>query len=470
MNPLIAEQFLTDPRITEAKRLLHKALAHHQSTLTQIRPADPARKIPYDALIEKFNESRGGKLYFPFLGSGIGNGPFVELADGSVKFDFISGIGVHHFGHSNPTLINAGMDAALRDTIMQGNLQQNLESTTISADLLERARPNSNLQHCFLTTSGAMANENALKLAFHKKPGSTRILALEHTFAGRTLALSALTDKAAYRTGLPNSLNVDYLPYFDHANPEASTARALATLRTHFDRYPNQHAALWCELVLGEGGFYPGSTDFFTALMKEAKSKNIAIVADEIQTFGRTHQLFAFQHFGLGEFVDIVTIGKMLQLCATLFTDPFKPAPGIMSQTFTASTSAIFAADAILKSLLTENLFGDTGKNAQLHARFVHHFNAIAARHPTWINGPYGLGGMIAFTPFDGSEKFAKLLLTELFDSGVLAFYNGANPTRIRFLPPLPILTEAHIDTVCTILEAALAKLAIPNPATEKTT
>jgi 4-aminobutyrate aminotransferase-like enzyme len=476
--PLSAEQFLSDPAIAQAKHLMLQSLAAHQKPLAAIRPPDPARKIPYDDLINHFNSARGGNLFFPYLGSGFGNGPFVELADGSVKLDFINGIGVHHFGHSNAKLIAAALDAALRDTIMQGNLQQNTESTKIAATLVQRANSHvpqppsavssnnvplppsavSSLAHCFLSTSGAMANENALKLAFHKRPNTTRVIAFEHTFAGRTLALSSLTDKAAYRIGLPPALEVDYLPYFDHANPEASTTRAVETLRHLLDRYPNQHAALWCELVLGEGGFYPGSEKFFQSLITLARSKNLLIVADEIQTFGRTPQLFAFQHFNLDP--DIVTMGKMLQICATLFTDALRPAPGIISQTFTASTSAIFAAQTILSDLLTPDLFGPAGKNTTLHNKFVDHFNAIATRHPAWIRGPYGLGGMIAFTPFDGAEEKTKKLLHALYQNGLIAFYNGSNPTRIRFLPPLPILTESHITVACQILESTMAQLA----------
>ena len=79
-------------------------------------------------MLQKFGDIRGGTLYFPYLGSGIGRGPLVELADGSVKYDMISGIGVHYLGHSHPALIAASIDAAIRDTIMQGNLQQNVES------------------------------------------------------------------------------------------------------------------------------------------------------------------------------------------------------------------------------------------------------------------------------------------------------------------------------------------------------
>ena len=60
-----------------------------------------------------------------------------------------------------------------------------------------------------------MANENALKLLFHYQPRKTRILAFEGCFIGRTLALASITDKAKYRDGLPGTLSVDYLPFFD---------------------------------------------------------------------------------------------------------------------------------------------------------------------------------------------------------------------------------------------------------------
>jgi acetylornithine aminotransferase len=460
MIPLAAEKLFADPRVQQARELLLQALAEHQRPLTAVRPPNPERKTTYDETLRQFGATRAGNLFFPYLGSGMGHGPFVELADGSVKFDLISGIGVQHFGHAHPALAAASFDAALRDTVMQGNLQQNVESAALAGDLLQRAAPGTRLAHCFFTSSGAMANENALKIAFHKRPGTTRILAFEHAFAGRTLALACITDKPGYRVGLPAALAVDYLPFFDPSDPAGSTNRTLAVLRAHTARYPRQHAALWCEFVQGEGGFHPGSREFFAALAGEAQAQQIAVVADEIQTFGRTSRLFAFQHFGLEALVDIVTVGKMLQVCATLFTDALRPGPGLLSQTFTASTSAILAARVIVRELLSEKLFGPAGRNMEVHARFAARFDAIARTHPAWVRGPYGLGGMIAFTPFDGSEEKVKKLLHALFANGVIAFYNGGHPTRLRFLPPVPVLTDAHIDSVCDILETTLAQVA----------
>jgi acetylornithine aminotransferase len=220
MGELAASKLAADPRVAEAKRLLGEALRDAQAALTGVRPPDPALRQGYLETLARFGALRGGPLYYPYLGSGLGKGALVELADGSVKFDFISGIGVHYLGHNHPDLLAAGVDAALSNTVMQGNLQQNVESETLTRRLLDGAnRRGAKLAHAFLTSSGAMANENALKVAFQKKTGSDRVLAFAHCFAGRTLALSQVTDKAAYRLGLPETLSVDYVPFHDESRP-----------------------------------------------------------------------------------------------------------------------------------------------------------------------------------------------------------------------------------------------------------
>src|SRR4051812_46269992 len=210
LNP-IAPSLFADPRVAQAKELLRAALVDHQKQITGVRPPNPERKVAYEELLKHFGAARGGALFFPYLGSGIGNGALVELADGSVKYDMISGIGVHYFGHSHPMLLDTGIDAALRDTVMQGNLQQNVESVALAKILIEfanRQGQQPRIAHGFLTSSGAMANENALTIAFQKHPPASRVLAFSHGFAGRSMALSQMTDKAAYRAGLPKVLDI----------------------------------------------------------------------------------------------------------------------------------------------------------------------------------------------------------------------------------------------------------------------
>lgn len=451
---LVASELFSDPRFQQAKQQMLEVVREHSEKLTEVKLPDPARKKPYDELIANFAEARGGKLWFPYIGSGVGNGVFVELSDGSVKYDCICGIGPHFFGHSHPMLMEAAMDAAITDTIMQGNLQQNNDSLVLTNALLSA----SGLDHCFLSTSGAMANENALKIAFQYKSPAGRILAFDKCFLGRTLIESQVTDKPAFRQGLPLTHHIDYLPFYDPAQPELSKQQALDALKKYLQRYPKQHAVMIIELVQGEAGFYYASKDFFLPLIQLAKEHEIIILFDEVQTFARTPQLFAFQHFELEEFADIVTIGKISQVCATLFRTEYKPLPGLLSQTFTGSTASIKAAIAILDALLTGGYYGTNGKIQKVYDYFSQKLNHIAIKFPNAIHGPYGIGSMIAFTPFDGDFLRAAKITQDLFEAGVMTFIAGTNPTRIRFLLPAGVIQESDMDAIALILEQVLAK------------
>lgn len=450
---LAAEKLQTDPRVVEAKRLLREAVHDHQSALTGIRGSLPGRTRCYAEMLERATAVRGGSLFFPYLGSGLGRGALVELADGSVKYDMITGIGVHVFGHSDEDLVNTGVDAAIADSIMQGNLQQNADPALFSEELVSVAcESGAALRHCFLSTSGATANENALKMLFQAKAPANRLLTFSNTFAGRTMALSQVTDRPQNRVGLPTVLAVDYVPFFDSADPEGSIARSLAALREHLARYPGLHAGMMMEPIQGEGGYYVAASEFFVALCDELRRHKIPVYFDEVQTFGRTSRMFAFQHLGLDEYADVATVGKMTQVCATLFRDELTPKPGLVSQTFTGSTSSIMAARSILRRLRQGNYYGPDGRIAQIHARFVQHFNTLHAKYPEAISGPWGLGGMVAFTAFGGDAAKTKLVMNRLYEAGVITFVAGDNPKRIRMLPPLGAVTDEDIDNVCGIL------------------
>ena len=104
--------------------------------------------------------------------------------------------------------------------------------------------------------------------------------------------------------------------------------------------------------------------------------------------------------------------------------------------------------------------FGAEGRNMAVHARFARRLEKLHRAHPDWLSGPWGLGAMVVMTPLDGTEAKAKQFVQELFATGVIGFVAGANPIRVRFLPPVPIVTDADIDAVCDIIEATLAKVA----------
>ncbi len=459
-NGLLADKLLADPRVEQARQLLVEALRDCQSSIDAANAPDP--KLTGDAakLLERMADARGGGLYFPYLASGIGNGPWVELVDGSVKLDFITGIGVHGAGHSQVGQLQAGITAALQDTAMQGNLQQHRRSVGIVERLLKLARVGAApLDHCLLTTSGAMANENALKIAFHNRAPADRVIALDSCFAGRSIATAQLTDRPLYRTGLPTALAVDYIPPADPVQSEESINCSLYALDKHLRRHPGKYAALWLELVAGEGGYYPGSTEYFTKLIQRAKADNLLIIFDEVQTFGRLSKPFAFQHFQLDQYADLVTIGKITQLCATFYGESLKPKGPILSQTFTAASSSIEAAMAMLDEMDCHGCFGQDGNNMRMQEHFASGLQRLASKYPGKLSGPFGCGMMVAFTPGDGSADVAKDMVQALYDAGLMSFVAGGNPARIRYLPPPAVTTVEHIDAALEIMEAVLGQM-----------
>lgn len=454
MNTLIAKGFFSDPEIAKAKNQLVDCLKEHQKKIIGIKPAVSDLEVHYEELIQAFSQIRGANLWYPYLGSGIGKGSLVELLDGSVKLDMISGIGVHQFGHSHPELAAICVEAALSDIIMQGNLQQNQEGLELSQLLINH----SGMPHCFLSSSGVMANENALKVAFQKNAPANRILAFDRCFAGRTLTFSQVTDKPSFREGLPLNIPVDYVPYYDSSRPEESTREALEALKKHLHRYPKMHALMIFELVQGEGGFYSGTTAFFKPLMELLKDHRVAIFADEIQSFARTSKLFAYQHFGLEELIDITALGKLSLACATLFTEEYKPKGGLLSQTFTSSTAALRASKWVIQKLIDGQFFGPIGRNMEIQKRFHGHLQDIQDRHANKIKGPFGVGAMVAFTLGDGALDKTTQMAHDLFDEGLITFIAGNKPTRIRMLPPAGVLTNEEIDQAVHIIEQTALK------------
>ncbi len=454
------DDLILDPRVAQARDLLASALQQQRAKIDGIRPPIPALVEPYQAKLARLATARGGATYFPYISSGLGNGPLVQLGDGSVKLDFIVGIGVHGMGHSDPKMLQATIDAALEDTVMQGNLQHDESSLLMCEKLIELARQQgAPLDHCLLSTSGAMANENSLKIAFHHRAPASRVICIDNCFAGRTLALAALTDRPAYRSGLPATLDVDYITMFHPRDPEGTSRSALDGLHRLLDRYPGQHACLWLELVAGEGGYYPGTAEYFQSLCRACRERGVLVIFDEVQTFSRLSRPFAFQHFGLDEYADIVTLGKITQVCATLFGAALKPKGPILSQTFTASTASIRCGLSVLDHLQSKGCFGDDGWNMRRHRYFRSRLEGIAAKYPGRLSGPYGEGMMIAFTPGDGSEETAKKVLTRLYDEGLMGFVAGSNPTRLRFLPPPGVTEESHIDLACDCIERVVRTL-----------
>ena len=211
-----SRSLLDSPRFRAAKKELLDAIAQSSTRVQGVKPAPaaPESREAYLKSIQDFERDRGRDLYFPFLSSGLGSGPFVELTDGSVKWDMITAIGVNFFGHSHPELMGELING-VSSGVMQGNLQPGVEAKEILSTILSKIGSNCRINHAWLMCSGTMSNEIALKIIRQKKAPATKILAFRDCFAGRSTAMQEITDNPGYRQGQPVYGEVYYLPFYN---------------------------------------------------------------------------------------------------------------------------------------------------------------------------------------------------------------------------------------------------------------
>lgn len=441
-----------------------------QAKITGVRGSQADRKVTLDAWMARTAEVKGRPAFYPYLGTGLGNGALVELVDGSVKWDMISGIGVHMFGHGDPEMVEAALIGSLSDVVMQGHLQFNADSTAFAEFLAAEASKSSRLKHCFVSNSGCMVNEAALKICQQKTGAAPRVIAFADCFMGRSTTMAQIGDGPAYRQGVALNVLVDYMPFYDPELGARSTEMAVWHLRQMLDRYPKQHSCFVMEPIQGEGGFNVAPREFFIPLIELCRERGVPIWFDEVQSFGRTTSMFAFDTLGLGEYADVVTIGKMSQACACLHTADMNPKPGLLAGTFTASTTAFHVGLRALTRMRDGGYYGAQGRIAKLHEAFRSHADALVKKHPEWFppiplafgrsstRTVGGLGGMMRLTPFGGDKERINALLKNLFEDGIITLGCGHGPYHLRFLPPIGVFTPEQFGPVFAILEKTLAR------------
>src|SRR5262249_38603073 len=155
----------------------------------------------------------------------------------------------------------------------------------------------------------------------------------------------------------------------------------------------------------------------------------VAVWIDEIQTFGRTGELFAYQTLDLGAHVDVVTIGKALQAAATLYTDEYNPRPGLVSGTFAGSTVGLAIGRRIVDRLLADGFLGRQGRIARLGRLAQTSLGQLAQElGPRRISGLDGVGAMWALELAGADHAGVVRVLRRCFDAGLLLYYGGTGP------------------------------------------
>ena len=457
-DQLIGNLLKKSPEVQMHVTALVKEAVKHSEHLTGVRPPNEKFQKEAQSHIDHVGKLRGRPLYFNYLGTGLGRGPYVELEDGSVKLDLINGIGVHLMGHSHPKVMEAAIRGAMSDVTNQSHLQANDEYEKMLNHLVRMGSRQSKLKYAWLATCGTMANENAVKMARQKHSPARMMIAMADAFAGRSTLMAEVTDNKEYKVGLPEYNEVLRIPFYD-AKKSRSSEDALRIFKEHVARHEGNIACFGFEPMLGEGGYKVAPKSFFEPILAFCREKKIANWFDEVQTFARTGEMFAFETLGLGEYVDICTIAKTAQVGATLFTEEYNPKPGLIAGTFAGASAALSAGNAILDMMTNDGFTGPQGKIAHIHKKFVGMLNEL---NETTCKGQLreagGLGLMIAVIPFDGSKEKVATLVKTLFKNGLICYNCGHDPYRLRFLVPA-VMQDSDIEVAKGIFEKSMNEM-----------
>ncbi|MGN0428360.1 MAG: aspartate aminotransferase family protein [Agathobacter sp.] len=371
-----------------------------------------------------------------------GEGVYLYDTDGKKYLDFAAGIAVCALGYSNEAYKNA-LKTQVESLIHTSNLYYN--PPTIAA--AEKVLKASKMDRVFFTNSGTEAIEGAIKAA--KKYAFTRdghagheIIAMNHSFHGRSLGALSVTGNAHYQEPFEPLLpGVKFADFND-----LESVKAQVTDKT---------CAIIMETVQGEGGIYPADPKFLEGVRALCDEKDILLILDEIQCgMGRTGEMFAWQNYKVKP--DIMTVAKALgcgvPVGAFLMTQKVADkslAPGDHGTTYGgnpfvgAAVSCVFDQFAELK--LTDHVKEISVYLSEQLDLLVEKYDCLTARRGMGL-----MQGVECTLPV--GKVSAKAL-----EEGLIVITAGSNV--LRFVPPL-IIEKEHVDEMIGKLEKALDAVA----------
>ncbi|MFE3289798.1 L-lysine 6-transaminase [Rhodococcus sp. NPDC059234] len=395
----------------------------------------------------------------------------VDLRDGTEYLDMFGFFASSALGMNHPDL--AGDPRFLAELAEAAvNKPSNSDVYTVPmarfVQTFVRVLGDPRLPHLFLVDGGALAVENALKVAFDWKSRhnqargrdpalGTKVLHLTHAFHGRS----------GYTLSLTNTepIKVARFPKFDWPRVDApflesgrdvaaDEARALAQARAAFDENPDDIACFIAEPIQGEGGDHHFRPEFLQAMAVLCRERDALFVLDEVQTgVGMTGSAWAYRQLGLEP--DVVAFGKKTQVCGIMAGGRVDEVPdnvfrvsSRINSTWGGNLGDMVRARRILEVIERDRLID---RARLLGSQLLAGLTALAARHAC-VTDPRGRGLMCAVTLDTADHRDA--VLTRLREREHVLML-GTGDRGLRFRPPLTV-TSAELDTAVAALDRVL--------------
>ena len=350
--------------------------------------------------------------------------------EGTEYLDLYGGHAVISIGHTHPHYVKR-----LTDQLNALGFYSNAVQNSIQEELAKKMGQISGCEdyQLFLCSSGAEANENALKLAsFHT--GRSKIIAMKKAFHGRTSGAVAATDNPKIVAPFNANHEVVFVPLND-----------IEALKEAID---DQTAGVIIEGMQGVAGVYVPTNEYLKAAAALCKEHGALLIMDEVQSgAGRSGKFFAFQHSGIQPDVIPVAkgIGNGFPVAMVLIAPHIQPWHGMLGTTFGGNHLACAASLAVLEVIEQEDLMSNA---AQLGDWLIGELKSIPQ-----IKEVRGMGLMLGIS-FD--YPVADLRKNLLFKHKIFTGSAGDKNT-MRLLPSLAV-TREELQHFLTALKQELNK------------
>lgn len=367
-----------------------------------------------------------------------GDGVYLYDIDNKKYLDFVSGIGVFALGYNNKEY-NDALKAQIDKITHVSNYYYSMPGIEAAAKVKKFAQ----MDRIFFTNSGAEAVEGALKTArkyAYLKDGKTdhEIIAMEHSFHGRTFGALSVTGKKAYREPFEPLLGPVHFA-------------TLNDLKSVTDLINDKTCAIIMETLQGEGGIYPVTKEFIEGVYQICKEKDILLILDEVQCgMGRCGYPYAWQQFDVKPDIMVTAkaIGGGVPVGAFLVTQKVADSSlvaGDHGSTYAGNPLVCAAINKVL-DLFEENHIIEHVNSVAPYLEekldsLVEKYDCILTRR--------GMGLMHGLV----FNKPVAPIIQSALKKGLILINAGTD--IIRFLPPL-IITKENVDEMITILEECI--------------
>lgn len=389
---------------------------------------------------------------------------YVWDADGNEYLDFFGGIVTVSVGHCN-SAVNAKVKQQM-DTLEHVSTVFLNEPQVLLAQKLAQIAP-APLQKSFFTNSGTEANETAI-LAARCYTGSTEIIALRHSYHGRSAGMMGLTGQSTWKIGPPQPGVVHAVNAYCYRCPfgleypscEVKCAQDMEqVIRTSTS---GRVAALIAEPIQGVGGFITPPKEYFKIVTDIVRNYGGLFIADEVQTaWGRTgSKWFGIEHWGVQP--DIITsakgLGNGMPIGVTIARPEVADAmKGVTISTFGGNPVVTTAAKAVIDYIEEQNILTNTEETgAYLKGKLLE----LQEKHRL-IGDVRGMGLLLALELVEdrvtkAPATAATLRLMEAArENRIMVGRGGLYGNVLRLSPPMNI-GRGDVDEFAKRLDASL--------------